>query len=53
MMAVGLVLAVGNALLSGEKTSLLFSMLCIILMVPALLIALALLKRNMEKEKNR
>ena len=53
MMAAGLVLAVGNVLLSGEEASLVFSMLCIMLMVPALLIALALLKRNMEKEKYR
>lgn len=53
MMAAGAVLAAGNVLLSGEEASLVFSMLCLVLMVPALLIALALLKRNMEKEKNR
>ncbi|MGI5930257.1 MAG: SdpI family protein [Pseudoflavonifractor sp.] len=53
MMAAGLVLAAGNVLLSGEEASLLFSMLCVVLMIPALLIALTLLKRKMEKEKNR
>lgn len=53
MMAAGLVLAVGNVLLSSEEASLLFSMLCVVLMIPALLIALTLLKRKMEKEKNR
>lgn len=51
MMAAGLVLAVGNALLSSEEASLVFSMLCIVLMIPALLIALALLRRKMEKER--
>lgn len=53
MMAAGLVLAVGNVLLTREEASLLFSMLCVVLMIPALLIALAVLKRKMEKEKNR
>lgn len=53
MLAAGLVLAVGNVLLSSEEASLLFSMLCVVLMIPALLIALTLLKRKMEKEKNR
>ncbi len=53
MMAVGLVLAVGNVLLTSEEASLLFSMLCVVLMLPAVLIALAMLKRKMEKEKNR
>lgn len=53
MMAAGLVLAAGNVLLSDEGASLLFSMLCVVLMIPALLIALTLLKRKMEKEKNR
>ena len=51
MMAAGLVLAVGNALLSSEEASLVFSMLCIVLMIPALRIALALLRRKMEKER--
>ena len=51
MMAAGLVLAVGNALLSSEEASLVFSMLCIVLMLPALLVALALLRRKMEKER--
>ena len=51
MMAAGLVLAVGNALLSSEEASLAFSMLCIVLMIPALLIALALLRWKMEKER--
>lgn len=53
MMAAGLVMAAGNVLLSGEEASLLFSMLCVMLMIPAVLIALAMLKRKMEKEKNR
>ena len=53
MMAAGLVLAAGNVLLSGEEAGLLFSMLCVVLMIPALLIALAMLKRKMKKEKNR
>lgn len=53
MMAAGLVLAVGNVFLSSEEESLLFSMLCVVLMIPALLIALTMLKRKMEKEKNR
>ena len=53
MMAAGLVLAVGNVLLTSEEASLLFSMLCVVLMLPAVLIALAMLKRKMEKEKNR
>lgn len=53
MMAAGLVMAAGNVLLSGEEASLLFSMLCVVLMIPALLIALEMLKRKMEKEKNR
>ena len=51
MMAAGLVLAVGNALLSSEGASLVFSLICIVLMIPALLIALALLRRKMEKER--
>ena len=53
MMAAGLVMAAGNVLLSGEEASLLFSMLCVMLMIPAVLIALEMLKRKMEKEKNR
>ena len=53
MMAFGLVLAVGNALLTSEEASLVFSMLCVVLMIPAVLIALAMLKRKMEREKNR
>ena len=52
MMAAGLVLAAGNALLSSEEESLLFSLICVALMIPALLIALTLLKRKMEKERN-